>query len=152
GYLARIYRPSRASGGPWVATSTRFSSVPAGSQLRARYDVVVVGAGHNGLAAAAYLARAGRSVLVLERSAAVGGATVSARVFDGVDVRLSRYSYLVSLLPQQVRNELGLRVSLHRRRFSSYTPDPADPARGLLVDTADPVATAASFASIGAAE
>ncbi|NLF05487.1 MAG: NAD(P)/FAD-dependent oxidoreductase, partial [Actinomycetales bacterium] len=68
-----------------------------------------------------------------------------------VDVRLSRYSYLVSLLPQQVRDELGLRVALHRRRFSSYTPDPADPARGLLVDTDDPAATASSFASIGAA-
>ena len=132
-------------------TSTRFSSVPAALATRARYDVVVVGAGHNGLAAAAYLVRAGRSVLVLERSAEVGGATVSARVFDGVDVRLSRYSYLVSLLPQQVRDELGLRVRLHRRRFSSCTPDPTDPTRGLLVDTADPAATADSFASVGAA-
>jgi len=121
------------------------------SSLRPRYDVVVVGAGHNGLAAAAYLARAGRSVLVLERSAAVGGATVSARVFEGVDVRLSRYSYLVSLLPQQIRDELGLRVTLRRRRFSSFTPDPTDPARGLLVDTQDAGATARSFDSVGAA-
>lgn len=119
--------------------------------MGASFDAVVVGAGHNGLAAAAYLARAGRRVLVLERSAEPGGASASERVFPGVDVRLSRYSYLVSLLPRRVREELGLRVELRRRRFSSFTPDPAEPARGLLVDTADPAATAASFAEVGAA-
>ena len=58
---------------------------------------VVVGGGHNGLAAAAYLARAGWSCLVLERRPAVGGAAVSERVFPDFDVRLSRYAYLVSL-------------------------------------------------------
>src|SRR5690606_30409078 len=104
----------------------------------------------NGLAAAAYRARAGRSVLVLERAEHVGGASVSAQVFPGIDARLSRYSYLVSLLPALVREELGLRVELRRRRFSSFTPDPVDPARGLLVDTGDPVATRASFAAVGA--
>ncbi|MFD6444936.1 phytoene desaturase family protein [Promicromonospora sp. NPDC060204] len=110
--------------------------------LRARYDVVVVGGGHNGLTAAAYAARGGRSVLVLERADHVGGAAVSARPFAGVDARLSRYSYLVSLLPRRIVDELGLPVRLIRRRFSSYTPV-AD--GGLLVDTQDDAATRASF-------
>lgn len=116
----------------------------------ARYDVVVVGGGHNGLTAAAYLARAGRSVLVLEAADHLGGATVSARVFPGVDARLSRYSYLVSLMPRAVRDELGLDLRLRRRRVSSYTPLPDDPSRGLLVDTGDAAATEAAFARVGA--
>lgn len=117
---------------------------------RSRYDVVVVGGGHNGLTAAAYLARAGRSVLVLERADHLGGATGSHRVFRGVDARLSRYSYLVSLLPRAIRDELGLRLELRRRRVSSYTPAPGDPARGLLVDTGDDDGTRRSFAALGA--
>ena len=72
-----------------------------------RYDDIIIGAGHNGLTAAAYLARAGRTVLLLERSERVGGAAVSARAFEGVDARLSRYSYLVSLLPDR-RAAVGL--------------------------------------------
>ncbi|GIG21352.1 oxidoreductase [Cellulomonas chitinilytica] len=118
---------------------------------RTRYDAVVVGGGHNGLTAAAYLARAGRSVLVLERADHLGGATGSHRVFRGVDARLSRYSYLVSLMPRAVRDELGLALDLRRRRVASYTPLPADPARGLLVDTGDVDATRRSFGAIGAA-
>ena len=109
------------------------------------YDDIVVGAGHNGLTAAAYLARAGRRVLVLERLDHVGGAAVSERPFTGVDARLSRYSYLVSLLPQQVAADLDLDLRLVRRRYSSYTPLPQDPSRGLLVDAQDPEATRASF-------
>jgi phytoene dehydrogenase-like protein len=119
--------------------------------MRSSYDVVVVGGGHNGLTAAAYLSRAGRSVLVLERLDHVGGAAVSAQVFDGVDARLSRYSYLVSLMPRQVVDELGLSLRLVRRRFSSYTPVPGSPDIGLLVDNGDSAATSASFARIGAA-
>ena len=115
-----------------------------------RWDVVVVGGGHNGLAAAAYLGRAGRRVLVLERGDRVGGAAVSAAPFPGVDARLSRYAYLVSLLPRQVVDDLRLDVRLARRRVSSYTPDPADPARGLLVAD-DEDATRRSFARVGAA-
>jgi phytoene dehydrogenase-like protein len=109
-------------------------------------DVVIVGGGHNALVAAAYLARAGRTVTVLERGDHVGGAAVSERPWEGVDARLSRYSYLVSLLPRTVIEDLGLNIRLERRRYSSYTPVPGTPDRGVLIDTADATATAASFA------
>jgi phytoene dehydrogenase-like protein len=113
-------------------------------------DIVIVGGGHNGLTAAAYLARAGRTVLVLERDDHVGGAAISAAAFPGVAARLSRYSYLVSLLPSRIIDDLGLSISLVKRRYSSYTPDPAAPRSGLLVDSADPAATRASFERVGA--
>ncbi|WP_027006575.1 phytoene desaturase family protein [Conexibacter woesei] len=113
------------------------------------YDAVIVGGGHNGLVAAAYLARAGRSVLLLERRDELGGAAVSEVAFPGVDARLSRYAYLVSLMPRSIMEDLGLSVDLVRRRVSSYTPDPRDGGRrGLLVDRLDPEATAASFARV----
>jgi phytoene dehydrogenase-like protein len=112
-----------------------------------RHDAVIVGGGHNGLVAAAYLAQAGRSVLVLERRDRVGGAAVSERPWPGVDARLSRYAYLVSLLPQRIVDELGLGIRLGRRRISSYTPLPGDPARGVLVDREDRERTLASMAA-----
>jgi phytoene dehydrogenase-like protein len=93
-------------------------------------DAIVVGGGHNGLVAATLLARAGRSVLVLERRGRLGGAAVSESPFPGVDARLSRYSYLVSLFPHGLLRELGVRVPLRRRTIASYTPL-GD--RGLLV-------------------
>src|SRR5689334_16645932 len=110
-----------------------------------RFDAVVVGGGHNALVAAAYLARAGRRVQVLERLNHVGGAAVSAHAFDGVDARLSRYSYLVSLMPRRIIDDLGARVRLARRRHASYTPDPATGGRtGLLIGQRS------SFGAIGA--
>lgn len=121
---------------------------PSATEARS-YDVAVVGGGHNGLTAAAYLALAGKRVIVLERLDEMGGAAVSAQAFPGVDARLSRYSYLVSLLPQRVIADLGLDIRLARRRYSSYTPLPGTDT-GLLVDTGDPAATAESFAAVGA--
>jgi len=113
-------------------------------------DVVIVGGGHNGLAAAAYLALAGKRVTVLERLDAVGGAAVSATAFEGVDARLSRYSYLVSLLPARVIRDLKLGITLRRRRYSSYTPQPGSD-RGLLIDNADATATATALGRDSAA-
>ena len=114
------------------------------------HDVVIVGGGHNGLTAAAYLALAGRSVLLLEQDDHVGGAAISAEAFAGLDARLSRYSYLVSLMPERIIAELGLTIGLARRRYSSYTPDPTDTTGGLLVDRGDENATRASFDRVGA--
>lgn len=113
------------------------------------HDIVIVGGGHNALTAAAYLAQGGFSVIVLERAESVGGAAVSADAFSGAGAWLSRYSYLVGLLPERIVQDLGLQLRLAPRRYASYTPQPRTTS-GLLVDTADPVATAASFASIGA--
>src|SRR2546426_12802154 len=72
----------------------------------ARYDAIVVGGGHNGLVAAAYLARAGRKTLVLERRPLVGGAAVTEEVFPGF--KFSVFSYVVSLLRQEIIRELEL--------------------------------------------
>jgi phytoene dehydrogenase-like protein len=74
--------------------------------MPSKYDAIVIGAGHNGLTAAAYLARAGRKVLVLERRHVVGGAAVTEEIFPGF--KFSVCSYVVSLLRPEIIRELGL--------------------------------------------
>ncbi|MGI9187450.1 MAG: phytoene desaturase family protein, partial [Gaiellales bacterium] len=112
------------------------------------YDAVIVGGGHNGLTAAAYLGLAGRRVLVLERLDETGGAAVSERPFKGVDVRVSRYAYLVSLMPRELIHELDLDLDLRSRDVSSYTPTHRDGRdAGLLVARHDPT-TALSMRSL----
>ena len=90
--------------------------------MKSRYDVVILGAGHNGLVAASYLGRAGLSVLLLEKNDYIGGATTSQKVFPDYDARLSRYSYLVSLFPEKIIRDLGLKLELRRRATGSFTP------------------------------
>jgi phytoene dehydrogenase-like protein len=87
-----------------------------------KYDVIVMGAGHNGLVAAAYLAKAGKSVLMLEAADEIGGATASVRAFKEYDALLSRYSYLIALLPDQIVKDLGLKFETISREVSSFTP------------------------------
>ena len=86
------------------------------------FDVAIIGGGHNGLVAATYLAKAGKSVIILEANAEVGGATTSVRAFPKYDAMLSRYSYLISLLPDQIVSDLGLNFERISRTVSSYTP------------------------------
>ena len=86
------------------------------------YDVVIVGGGHNGLVAATYLAKAGKSVVILEANPEIGGATQSVRTFPDFDANISRYSYLVALLPDAIVQDLGLNFECISREVSSYTP------------------------------
>src|ERR1700736_5249399 len=87
--------------------------------MATNYDAIIIGAGHNGLVTACYLARAGWKVLVLERRPLVGGACVTEEVFPGC--RVSTAAYLVSLLQEKVVRSLEL------RRFG-YEVLPKDPA------------------------
>src|SRR5579871_284999 len=84
-----------------------------------KYDAVIVGGGHNGLVTAAYLARAGRKVLVLERRELVGGCAVTEEIWTGY--RVSTAAYLTSLLQERIVRELEL------PRFG-YIVDAKDPA------------------------
>src|SRR5947207_1998349 len=107
-------------------------------KIKPKYDVVVLGAGHNGLVAASYLGRAGLSVLLLEKNDYIGGATTSQKVFPDYDARLSRYSYLVSLFPEKIIRDLGLRLELRQRATGSFTPYiKSAQHNGLLISNVD---------------
>src|SRR5438445_3934560 len=114
--------------------------------MKSQYDVVILGAGHNGLVAASYLGRAGMSVLLLEKNDYIGGATTSQKLFPDYDARISRYSYLVSLLPDKIIRELGLNLELRSRATASFTPYQRDGAhRGLLLSNVSEAVSRASL-------
>ncbi len=93
--------------------------------LKREYDAIVVGGGHNGLTTAAYLARAGLDVLVLERRHILGGACVTEEVWPGA--RVSRCSYVVSMLQPKVVEDLKL------KQFG-YHAVPLDPAYAAMTE------------------
>jgi phytoene dehydrogenase-like protein len=112
--------------GPWAANEVAGRLGELGlpmpvSELAARdWDAVVVGGGHNGLTAAAYLARAGRSVLLLERRERVGGAATLERPFADQRFVISPCAYVVGLLDDTVIREL----ELERRGLRYWMADP----------------------------
>ncbi len=107
-----------------LAQAERSAGSAPAKPARSSYDAIVVGGGHNGLACAAYLAKAGKSVLVLERRHLVGGACVSEQIVPGFT--FSACSYIVSLLRPQVVRELDLpRFGLEILPLeSTFTPFP----------------------------
>ena len=117
------------------------------------YDAIIVGGGHNGLVAASYLAKAGKTVLLLEAHDELGGATTSVKPFPEYDARLSRYSYLVSLLPDQIVTDLGINFKTLGRAVASYTPYHRNGQDdGLLISTDWDEATASSFRRLTASD
>ena len=99
------------------------TSEPAMKPLKARYDCIVIGGGHNGLVTAAYLARAGKSVCVLERRHVLGGCAVTEELWPGF--RVSTAAYVISLFLPQIIRELKLKqhgLEILPRDPSSFTP------------------------------
>src|SRR5918997_2908441 len=108
--------------GPKRRTDARYGHCFTGPQevvMTEVRDVIVVGGGHNGLACAAYLARAGLDVLVLEARPTPGGAAATEEPWPGY--RVSTASYVVSLMPERIVSELDLQR--HGYRVSLLEPD-----------------------------
>ena len=96
-------------------------------QLPARADVIVVGAGHNGLVAATLIARHGMSVVVLERDTVIGGAARTEQPFPKVpELRQSTGAYLLGLMPPELEQLLDLRLPLVRRDPHYFLPTTDD--------------------------
>src|SRR5439155_6385521 len=114
--------------GATQALCGRAAGVTRGGGVRImtiRHDAIIVGAGHNGLVTAAYLGRAGRRVLVLERRELVGGACVTEELWPGFKV--STAAYVTSLLRPEIIRDLALErhgFELLPRSPSSFTPFP----------------------------
>ena len=90
---------------------------------RTKYDAVVIGAGHNGLIAASYLAKTGKSVAVVEKRHVIGGAAVTEEIVPGY--RFSRASYVLSLLRPKIIEDLELKkhgLKYHKRHTSAFVP------------------------------
>ncbi|XP_069139513.1 pyridine nucleotide-disulfide oxidoreductase domain-containing protein 2-like isoform X2 [Argopecten irradians] len=99
------------------------SATQSKSELKSKYDVVIVGAGHNGLVSAAYLQEAGLNVCVVERRHVIGGAAVTEEIIPGF--KFSRASYVLSLLRPKIVQDLELKkygLEVYLRDPSSYTP------------------------------
>ena len=128
-----------------AATSTPAPSAPAiPGPPPASYDAIVVGGGHNGLTTAAYLARTGLDVVVLERRHVLGGACVTEEVWPGA--RVSRASYVVSMLQPKIVSDLRL----HEFGYRAIPLDPAYAAMtsdGPIFFFNEPDQTAASIAA-----
>src|SRR5215472_43532 len=93
--------------------------------MASQYDAIIIGAGHNGLVTACYLARAGKKVLVLERRPVVGGACVTEEAFPGFKV--STAAYVNSLFRPEIVHDLKLHdhgFALLERNPSSFSPFP----------------------------
>ncbi|XP_027189510.1 uncharacterized protein [Cicer arietinum] len=107
----------------WRRSLTTSAGTTTALKQKTKWDAIVVGGGHNGLISAAYLARAGLSVAVLERRHLVGGAAVTEELIPGF--KFSRCSYLLSLLRPQIIRELELKrhgLKLLKPMASSFTP------------------------------
>lgn len=110
--------------GRWaVGPLTRANSTYAQHALKCRYDALVIGGGHNGLVAAAYLQKGGVKTAVLERRHVLGGAAVSEEIFPGF--HFSRCSYLLSLLRPHIYKDLELKkhgLKVYKRDPHAFTP------------------------------